>query len=699
VLCHLQGLTHEAAARELGWPAGSMAKRLARAQELLRARLAGRGLTLSTATLAALLSASGSASLAASVPLTLGRAAVAYVAGTTTASAASAAAVALAGGALQTMSLARIKSVAGLVLGLVLLGTGAGAGLIALRANLSPAQPENAALALEANDPSPAVNERDAAERELRRKLDIQITLEKGIDPKTPLSDALEYLSDRYDLTISLDSKAFETGGVPKVREHAVQLPRMAGIRLSTALRLLLGQVQLDNGMIGGYRVNGSTLEIVPIEPSEPAADALPRKVWQRLLRPVGWPQGEARLAEDRTYGITFAETLDMIRARYGEKVTVDKQAFAAFRIGPLTELTVPARALVGDLCLCDILDSLGEGNAGRDYTMHYRIKPDTIELTAVQRGSAQEQVLSKSLEAVRQHRQAQIQSAKLTRKLEEPVDLEKGIEPNRLIDVLDFVADKWDVTIIVDSQAFAAAGIDKVEEVKVTVPAQQNVKLGTLLQQILDQVDKGDWTAQFNAEFALIGRDDDWRHRDFIEVAPLHKHVKHKKPLTEEQWTGFWDDLAQAKSGRVLLALDTLCRFPEQTVPKLRERLQAVAAPDPDKLARAARWIADLESDTFSARQKAAEELEKLGSTALQPLKKRLLDRPSLDLRSRVEQLVQKLEQPPTRDQLREVRAIHILEGIGTPQAEQVLETLAKGYAGALKTEKAKAALARLRY
>src|SRR5581483_1653570 len=51
VLCHLRGMTHQAAAKELGWPAGSMAKRLARGQELLRQRLAGRGVTLSLAAL------------------------------------------------------------------------------------------------------------------------------------------------------------------------------------------------------------------------------------------------------------------------------------------------------------------------------------------------------------------------------------------------------------------------------------------------------------------------------------------------------------------------------------------------------------------------------------------------------------------------------------------------------------------------
>jgi RNA polymerase sigma-70 factor (ECF subfamily) len=47
VLCYLQGKTNEAAARELGWPAGSISRRLARARDLLRERLIRRGLTLS----------------------------------------------------------------------------------------------------------------------------------------------------------------------------------------------------------------------------------------------------------------------------------------------------------------------------------------------------------------------------------------------------------------------------------------------------------------------------------------------------------------------------------------------------------------------------------------------------------------------------------------------------------------------------
>jgi RNA polymerase sigma factor (sigma-70 family) len=46
VLCDLQGVTHERAARDLGWPLGTVKSRLVRARELLRRRLSRRGLVL-----------------------------------------------------------------------------------------------------------------------------------------------------------------------------------------------------------------------------------------------------------------------------------------------------------------------------------------------------------------------------------------------------------------------------------------------------------------------------------------------------------------------------------------------------------------------------------------------------------------------------------------------------------------------------
>jgi RNA polymerase sigma factor (sigma-70 family) len=46
VLCYLEGRTHEEAAHQLGWPAGSMSRRLKRAQAILRRRLIHRGFSL-----------------------------------------------------------------------------------------------------------------------------------------------------------------------------------------------------------------------------------------------------------------------------------------------------------------------------------------------------------------------------------------------------------------------------------------------------------------------------------------------------------------------------------------------------------------------------------------------------------------------------------------------------------------------------
>jgi DNA-directed RNA polymerase subunit K/omega len=80
----------------------------------------------------------------------------------------------------------------------------------------------------------------------LRKKLEISVNLDKGIDASTPLKDAIEFLSDRYDLTMLIDSKAFEAIGVQKVEEQPVQLPKMVGVSMRTVLRLLLAQIKGD---------------------------------------------------------------------------------------------------------------------------------------------------------------------------------------------------------------------------------------------------------------------------------------------------------------------------------------------------------------------------------------------------------------------------------------------------------------------
>jgi len=122
VLCDLGGLSHEEAARDLRCPVGTIKSRLARGRERLRGRLARRGFAPAVVILGAEAAAS-----AALIDATVGAATrLAASGGTMPAEAVSAAAVALAEGAIQAMTITKIKMAGAAALMLGLAGSGAG---------------------------------------------------------------------------------------------------------------------------------------------------------------------------------------------------------------------------------------------------------------------------------------------------------------------------------------------------------------------------------------------------------------------------------------------------------------------------------------------------------------------------------------------------------------------------------------------
>jgi len=100
-----------------------------------------------------------------------------------------------------------------------------------------------------------------AAANRIKEKLATPVNLDKGIDANTPLKDALEFLADRYDLTLIIDSKAFEAIGVQKVEEQPVALPKMVGVSMTTVLRLLLAQIKGDV-YTGTYLIRRDYIEV-----------------------------------------------------------------------------------------------------------------------------------------------------------------------------------------------------------------------------------------------------------------------------------------------------------------------------------------------------------------------------------------------------------------------------------------------------
>ncbi|HTU90642.1 MAG TPA: sigma factor-like helix-turn-helix DNA-binding protein [Gemmataceae bacterium] len=152
------------------------------------------------------------------------------------------------------------------------------------------------------------------------------------------------------------------------------------------------------------------------------------------------------------------------------------------------------------------------------------------------------------------------------------------------------------------------------------------------------------------------------------------------------------WMDLASMDGARAVQALWDLVASPGQAVLLLCHRIKPAEAADAKRIER---LIRDLDSGDFQTRTKATEELEKIVDRVEPALRKTLTEKPSLEMRRRIEQVLSKLE--PSGERLRALRAIQVLEYAGTAEAREHLRALAKGIPEARLTCEAKAALERL--
>jgi RNA polymerase sigma factor (sigma-70 family) len=168
------------------------------------------------------------------------------------------------------------------------------------------------------------------------------------------------------------------------------------------------------------------------------------------------------------------------------------------------------------------------------------------------------------------------------------------------------------------------------------------------------------------------------------------HPRPKHLGPTELDK---LWADLAANDGAKVDRAIGMLAASPQQAVPFLQSHLPRPPA-DPRRISR---LVADLDSDQFDVREQATRELEKLGPLAEPSLRKALGERPALEARRRMEGLLEKSDPSRSPTHLRLLRTIEVLEYTGTPEAREMLATLAaQGPERSLSAE-ARAALKRL--
>ncbi len=155
------------------------------------------------------------------------------------------------------------------------------------------------------------------------------------------------------------------------------------------------------------------------------------------------------------------------------------------------------------------------------------------------------------------------------------------------------------------------------------------------------------------------------------------------------------WNDLAKRDAAESLQSEGRFLRTPADAVKFFAERIKPVETLDPKRVER---LLADLDSNAFAVREAASKALAGLDGQAMPYLEQTLKRTDSAEVRVRVTRLLeQRRGTALTADQIRQIRAVMVLERIGDGEAKDVLKRWAGGPMGARLTTEAAAAVKRL--
>ncbi len=155
------------------------------------------------------------------------------------------------------------------------------------------------------------------------------------------------------------------------------------------------------------------------------------------------------------------------------------------------------------------------------------------------------------------------------------------------------------------------------------------------------------------------------------------------------------WDALALRESEKPHAAVAWLAARPAETVPVLADRVKAPESPSPQQVAE---WIKQLDAPAFRDREAAERQLRGAIREHAKAMEDAANTTTSPEVRQRLRKLLAAKDRwLPTPEEMRALRAVEVLERIGTPEARAVLMRLAGGPAESWVTSDAAATLERL--
>jgi WD40 repeat protein len=178
------------------------------------------------------------------------------------------------------------------------------------------------------------------------------------------------------------------------------------------------------------------------------------------------------------------------------------------------------------------------------------------------------------------------------------------------------------------------------------------------------------------------------------IWIWDISRHYGPTLELERDELESRWTDLAVRSAGKAHRAVGDLVSAARISVPFLAERLRPAVNPDPERIEQ---LVANLGSDSYAIRQAAAKELEKGDAQVIMLLQEALKSSVSLEASLRLKKILNTITDSPGSETLRTIRAITVLERIGSPNARAILRRLASGAAVARETEEANASMQRL--